>query len=195
MRILWIKTELLHPVDKGGRIRTYHMLRSLSRRHDVTYVCLDDGLAAPDAIERALEYAQKIVVVPFLDHPLTEWVAALPQTMKLRGMTTKWILREAMQGRLPAPILERRKMGFPVPVGSWLRGPWRPLLSEYLSGSRARARGFFEASAVERLVGEHIRGVNHGERLWALLTFEIWARIFLDGETPWSLALPLRRAA
>jgi len=65
MRILWIKTELLHPVDKGGRIRTYHMLRSLSRRHDVTYVCLDDGLAAPDAIERALEYAQKIVVVPF----------------------------------------------------------------------------------------------------------------------------------
>jgi len=58
MRILWIKTELLHPVDKGGRIRTYHMLRSLSRRHDVTYVCLDDGLAAPDAIERALEYAQ-----------------------------------------------------------------------------------------------------------------------------------------
>ena len=133
--------------------------------------------------------------VPFLDHPLTEWVAALPQTMKLRGMTTKWILREAMQGRLPAPILERRKMGFPVPVGSWLRGPWRPLLSEYLSGSRARARGFFEASAVERLVGEHIRGVNHGERLWALLTFEIWARMFLDGESPWPLQLPLRQAA
>ena len=133
--------------------------------------------------------------VPFLDHPLTEWVAALPQTMKLRGMTTKWILREAMQGRLPAPILERRKMGFPVPVGSWLRGPWRPLLSEYLSGSRARARGFFEASAVERLVGEHIRGVNRGERLWALLTFEIWARMFLDGESPWPLQLPLRQAA
>src|SRR6516225_4153855 len=133
--------------------------------------------------------------VPFLDHPLTEWVAALPQTMKLRGTTTKWILREAMQGRLPAPILERRKMGFPVPVGSWLRGPWRPLLSECLSGSRARARGFFEASAVERLVGAHIRGVNHGERLWALLTFEIWARMFLDGESPWPLQLPLRQAA
>jgi asparagine synthase (glutamine-hydrolysing) len=133
--------------------------------------------------------------VPFLDHPLTEWVAALPQTMKLRGTTTKWILRQAMQGRLPAPILERRKMGFPVPVGSWLRGPWRPLLSEYLSGSRARARGFFDVTAVERLVSEHIRGVNHAERLWALLTFEIWARMFLDGESPWSLQLPLREAA
>src|SRR5579864_7703887 len=65
MRILWIKTELLHPVDKGGRIRTYQMLRSLSRRHHVTYVCLDDGLAAADAIERAREYAQEVIVVPF----------------------------------------------------------------------------------------------------------------------------------
>jgi sugar transferase (PEP-CTERM/EpsH1 system associated) len=65
MRILWIKAELLHPVDKGGRIRTYQMLRSLSRRHHVTYVCLDDGLAAPDAIERAREYAQEVIVVPF----------------------------------------------------------------------------------------------------------------------------------
>ena len=65
MQILWIKTELLHPVDKGGRIRTYQMLRSLSRRHHVTYLCLDDGLAAPDALERAREYAQEVVVVPF----------------------------------------------------------------------------------------------------------------------------------
>jgi asparagine synthase (glutamine-hydrolysing) len=133
--------------------------------------------------------------VPFLDHPLTEWVAALPQTMKLRGTTTKWILRQAMQGRLPAPILARRKMGFPVPVGSWLRGPWRPLLSEYVTGPRARARGFFDATAVERLVGEHVSGVNHAERLWALLTFEIWARMYLDGESPWSLEPPLQRAA
>jgi sugar transferase (PEP-CTERM/EpsH1 system associated) len=67
MRILWIKTELLHPVDKGGRIRTYQMLRALSRQHHVTYLCLDDGGAAPDAIERAREYAQEVVAVPF--HP------------------------------------------------------------------------------------------------------------------------------
>jgi polysaccharide biosynthesis protein PslH len=65
MRILWIKTELLHPVDKGGRIRTYQMLRALSRQHHVTYLCLDDGGAAPDAIARAREYAQEVVAVPF----------------------------------------------------------------------------------------------------------------------------------
>ena len=65
MRILWIKTELLHPLDKGGRIRSYQMLRSLTRQHHVTYLCLDDGLAASDAIDRAREYAQEVVVVPF----------------------------------------------------------------------------------------------------------------------------------
>ncbi|MBV8144384.1 MAG: glycosyltransferase [Gammaproteobacteria bacterium] len=65
MRLLWIKTELLHPLDKGGRIRSYQMLRSLSRQHQVTYLCLDDGLAAGDARERAREYAQEIVTVPF----------------------------------------------------------------------------------------------------------------------------------
>jgi hypothetical protein len=65
MRILWIKTELLHPVDKGGRIRSYHILRALSRQHHVTYLCLDDGLAAADALERAREYAQEVSVVRF----------------------------------------------------------------------------------------------------------------------------------
>jgi asparagine synthase (glutamine-hydrolysing) len=133
--------------------------------------------------------------VPFLDHPLTEWLATLPQAMKLRGTTTKWILRQAMQGRLPPPILARRKMGFPVPIGTWLRGAWQPLLSEYVTGPRTRARGLFDANVIERLVHEHLSGVNHSERLWALLTFEIWARVFLDGEAPWSLELPLRQAA
>jgi sugar transferase (PEP-CTERM/EpsH1 system associated) len=65
MHILWIKTELLHPVDKGGRIRTYNMLRELKREHRVTYVALDDGKAAPDAAERALEYCHELVRVPF----------------------------------------------------------------------------------------------------------------------------------
>jgi sugar transferase (PEP-CTERM/EpsH1 system associated) len=65
MRILWIKSELLHPVDKGGRIRTYQMLRNVARQHHVTYLCLDDGTALPDALEKSHEYAQETVVVPF----------------------------------------------------------------------------------------------------------------------------------
>jgi asparagine synthase (glutamine-hydrolysing) len=133
--------------------------------------------------------------VPFLDHPLAEWLATVPQNLKLRGTTTKWILREALRDKLPPAILERRKMGFPVPVGAWLRGQWRPLLDEYVIGGRARERGLFNGPTVDRLVGEHLAGVNHAERLWALLTFEVWARVFLDGEAPESLQMPLRQAA
>jgi polysaccharide biosynthesis protein PslH len=65
MHILWIKTELLHPVDKGGRIRTYQMLRQLRREHRITYLALDDGAGGAQAVERASEYCHDLVVVPF----------------------------------------------------------------------------------------------------------------------------------
>src|SRR5688500_7174764 len=73
--------------------------------------------------------------VPFLDHPLVEWTARLPERLKLRGLTTKHVLRQAMKDDLPAEILSRRKMGFPVPVGSWFRGRYRHLLDEYVLGA------------------------------------------------------------
>ena len=65
MKIVWIKTELLHPVNRGGRIRTYEMLRALSAEHEIVYVTLDDGTAANDAVERATEYASLVQRVPF----------------------------------------------------------------------------------------------------------------------------------
>jgi sugar transferase (PEP-CTERM/EpsH1 system associated) len=65
MHIVWLKTELLHPIDKGGRIRTYHMLRHLQRSHRITYVTLDDGTASADARERASEYCHDLVTVAF----------------------------------------------------------------------------------------------------------------------------------
>ncbi|HEV2705672.1 MAG TPA: glycosyltransferase [Pyrinomonadaceae bacterium] len=64
MRILWLKTELLHPVDKGGKIRTYHMLKELKRDHRITYLTLDDGQAAEDAAVRAEEYCDELVRIP-----------------------------------------------------------------------------------------------------------------------------------
>ena len=122
--------------------------------------------------------------VPFLDHPLAEFVASMPDRVKLRGMTTKWILREAMRHELPPEILSRRKMGFPVPVGTWLRGEWRHLLDEFVLSERVFSRGLLQRDAVRDLVAGHIAGENHAERLWALLTFELWQRIFIDGEDP-----------
>ena len=63
MRLLWLKTNLLHPVDTGGKIRTYFMLRELKQRHHVTYLALDDGTAAPDAVELAAEYCHEVIIV------------------------------------------------------------------------------------------------------------------------------------
>src|SRR5216683_5537141 len=64
MRILWLKTELLHPVDKGGKIRTYQMLKELKRDHQITYLTLDDGEAAVDAREKATEYCHEVITIP-----------------------------------------------------------------------------------------------------------------------------------
>lgn len=122
--------------------------------------------------------------VPFLDHPLAEFAASLPDGLKLRGLTTKYVLRQSMRGVLPSRILKRPKMGFPVPFGRWLRGSYRWLLDEFVLGERAMARALFEPAAVRRLVDAHLAGINHSERLWSLMNLELWQRIFLDGEDP-----------
>jgi asparagine synthase (glutamine-hydrolysing) len=121
--------------------------------------------------------------VPFLDHRLVEFAAALPVGLKLRGFTTKRILRESMKSLLPSSILARRKMGFPVPVGSWFRGRWRGIVNELALGERARERGIFRPDVVRCLADEHLSGrVDHTERLWALVNFELWLRRFVDGD-------------
>jgi asparagine synthase (glutamine-hydrolysing) len=130
--------------------------------------------------------------VPFLDHKLVEFTARLPERMKLRGWTTKYILRRSMQNVLPAAILQRRKMGFPVPVGSWFRGAFRSIVDEYVLSERTLARGLFRPDFVRRLVAEHQAGVgNHTERLWALVNFELWLRQFIDAERTAETASPL----
>jgi asparagine synthase (glutamine-hydrolysing) len=121
--------------------------------------------------------------VPFLDHKLVEFTVRLPERLKLRhGWTTKYVLRRAMKGLLPEPILKRKKMGFPVPVGKWFREEFRPVIDEYVLGDRAAARGIFEREFVTTLVARHQSGENHSERLWALVNFEMWLRRFFDGE-------------
>ena len=121
--------------------------------------------------------------VPFLDHKLVEFSAGLPDRLKLRGWTTKYVLRKAMEGVLPDQILKRPKMGFPVPLRRWFRQTLRPMVDEYLLSDRTFARGLFAPDYLRQLVHEHALGsFDHTERLWTLLNFEIWQRQFLDGE-------------
>ncbi|MEO7971008.1 MAG: asparagine synthase (glutamine-hydrolyzing) [bacterium] len=120
--------------------------------------------------------------VPFLDHKLVEFSARLPERMKLRGATTKYILRESMKSVLPAEILTRPKMGFPVPIGSWFRGEYASVVEDYLLSERTVDRGIFNPAFVRTLVERHQAGENHAERLWALVNFEMWQRQFFDND-------------
>jgi asparagine synthase (glutamine-hydrolysing) len=121
--------------------------------------------------------------VPFLDHLLVEYAAGIPARHKLRGWQTKAVLREAMKDLIPQEILTRKKMGFPTPIGAWLRGPFSGLLDELVLGPRAVARGYFHAPAVRQLVDEHRAGrANHGARLWLLVNLELWHRVLIEGE-------------
>ncbi len=121
---------------------------------------------------------------PFLDHVLAELVAPMPLNLKLRGSTTKYILKEAARGLLPDPIIHRKKHGFGVPLGAWLRKDMAPVRDILLSES-ARQRGLLNVAAVERLIQEHESGRrDHNRPLWTLLTLETWHRLFVDAFNP-----------
>jgi asparagine synthase (glutamine-hydrolysing) len=121
--------------------------------------------------------------VPFLDHHLVEFAAALPPRMKLRGFTTKWILREAARTLLPQEILTRRKMGFPVPFGRWMRGTGAAVARDVLLDSRARQRGITDPDRVAALIDAHAIGqADASDAIWSLLNLELWYRTFIDGE-------------
>jgi asparagine synthase (glutamine-hydrolysing) len=121
--------------------------------------------------------------VPFLDHRLVEFTAALPPRLKLRGFGTKWILRAAIRDVVPAAILTRQKMGFPVPFAAWMRTGWQQVARDVLLDSRSRQRGVIDPGAVERLIAAHASGrTNDGDALWSLLNLELWYRTFIDGD-------------
>jgi asparagine synthase (glutamine-hydrolysing) len=177
--------EAIGPLDPYADVTSYlettdagTLLDRLLYADTKTY--LQELLMKQDQMSMAASIESR---VPFLDHKLVEFSARLPERMKLRGWTTKYILRRSMKGVLPEQILKRRKMGFPVPVGAWFRGQYRSVIDEYVLSERAMERGLFDAAFVRELVERHQAGVeNHSERLWSLVNFEIWQRRFIDGE-------------
>lgn len=114
---------------------------------------------------------------PLLDQEIVELAAHLPIGLKFRRGRLKHLLREVALRHLPASLVNRKKQGFGVPVGSWFREELRELLRDHLSASRLAAAGLLEQAAIDRLVEEHQSGRrNHQGRLWALLVLEIWSR-------------------
>ena len=127
--------------------------------------------------------------VPFLDHRLIEFAGTLPDNLKIGKEGPKTLLRQAMRGILPNPILDRPKKGFPVPLSSWLRGPLRQFTRENLMATQSACRSWLDSGTVERMLTEHERGkVDRSQELWALLVFEFWHSHFVKNKLQRSCA-------
>jgi asparagine synthase (glutamine-hydrolysing) len=141
-----------------------------------TYLC-DDIMVKVDRMSMATSLEAR---APFLDYRVVEYAATIPSSLKIRGTKTKYILKKAMANLLPPEIVNRGKEGFSIPIKNWLRQELRSMMLEILSPSRIRRDGFFNADYVQKLVNEHLQGVeNHSHRLWALMVFGIWRDQYL----------------
>jgi len=117
---------------------------------------------------------------PFLDHEVMELAGRLPVDWKIRGRTTKWILRDLFKDLMPPGFEKRPKSGFSVPLGPWLRGELYEPARELLLAGDSRVHAYLKPDGIERLLGENKEGRdNHGKRLWALLNLEMWMRTYL----------------
>ena len=115
--------------------------------------------------------------VPFLDHRLAAYVSTLPDNCRVRGLKTKWVLREAGKRLIPERILKRPKVGFRVPVNQWFREGMRDFLLEHLQSRSSMTRVYYEPKVLDGLLADHIEGrQNHEKLLWSLLNLEIWHR-------------------
>jgi len=129
---------------------------------------------------------------PLLDHPLMEFAASLPASVRFAGGSLKTLLRRVAGPLIPAAALNRPKQGFAAPAEVWFRAELRQFTRETLLGPEARGRGFFRPRAVEALLREHESGrQRHHHRIWALLCLELWFRTFLDRPNPDSGPLSL----
>jgi asparagine synthase (glutamine-hydrolysing) len=121
--------------------------------------------------------------LPFLDHRLVELAFQVPAELKVRGWSTKRILKRAVRDLVPDRVVHRRKHGFSVPTDPWFRGDLRRFTFEVLLDDGADRHGYVNRPVVERLWKEHVSGRGvWDEHLWLLLNLELWHRIFLDGE-------------
>jgi asparagine synthase (glutamine-hydrolysing) len=164
MEELFAGTDARHPVDAAMAV-------------DVRSYLPYDLLVKVDITSMAHSLEARS---PFLDHRVMEFAANLPVELKLRRGTAKRLLLETFPDLLPAENVQRRKMGFGVPVGEWFRGPLRPLLEDLLAAD-SRTGAYLDRATVSRLVHDHLdRRVDASSKLWALLMLEQWHREMIE---------------
>ncbi len=115
------------------------------------------------------------VRVPLLDLRLVEFMSRLPSSLKVRGLTLKYLLKRVARRLLPREIMRRPKAGFSIPVAVWIKGELRDMVSDYLSPHRIEAQGLFRAAAVDEMLQAHWSGRrDYSRNIWNLLMFSLW---------------------
>ncbi len=145
---------------------------------DMATYLSDDILVKVDRMTMANSLEAR---APLLDHVLLDFAARLPFSLKLRAGRGKYLLRKVAEQLLPASVLNKPKQGFAIPVANWLRHELRERMQDTLGSRRFAERGVFNLAGVRRVMVEHLGHTHdHGEILWLILTYETWARRFLD---------------
>ncbi len=147
---------------------------------DLEFYLPNDMLTKVDKMSMASSLE---VRVPFLDETVLEIAARIPTRLKLRGFTTKYLLRRLAAEVLPREITQRRKQGFGIPLQGWFRGQLTSYAREMLLDTRTLSRGYFDRPALETVLDDHENGrFDHGHLIYALISFELWNRVFIDNE-------------
>ncbi|MGA7854584.1 MAG: asparagine synthase (glutamine-hydrolyzing) [Candidatus Acidiferrales bacterium] len=143
-------------------------------RFDQRFYLPDDILVKTDRMSMAHSLE---VRPPFLDHRIVQFAATLPAHLKINGSRQKVLLKELMRDKLPAPVLQRKKMGFDIPAHEWLRGPLRAMLLEIVSDGAANYDALFRPAVLREYVKLHLnRRANLGYHLWGLLILFLWMK-------------------
>jgi asparagine synthase (glutamine-hydrolysing) len=136
-------------------------------------------------VDRASMAASLEVRAPFLDPDLIDFLATVPSSLKLNGLTRKNLLRRLMRGRVPDRIIDRPKQGFGAPLDAWFRGDLSRLAREVLDPSRLARSNLLDPKAAGRLLDEHLASTaDHGARLWSMVQLQLWYERWIEGHRP-----------
>lgn len=137
----------------------------------------DDLLTKVDRLSMANSLE---IRVPFLDHTFVLFANSIPPSLKLKGLTTKYIFKKTMSKILPPEISNRKKIGFDIPLGIWIKNELKEFVGDVLSSSNLNKHDFFNQAYVDHLLNEHFRGThNHRQLLWPLIVFQFWYNYYI----------------